>query len=75
MEDRDISPTEIYRILQKKEKYRKLKADINNQVMIKLKKIMEEQLEKILEQGAKEGKEDFLRKIVNNSGIQGVNAI
>ena len=75
MEDRDISPTEIHRILQKKEKYRKLKADINNQVMIKLKKIMEEQLEKILEQGTKEGKEDFLRKIVNNSGIQGVNAI
>ena len=75
MEDRDISPTEIHRILQKKEKYRKLKADINNQVMVKLKKIMEEQLEKILEQGTKEGKEDFLRKIVNNSGIQGVNAI
>ena len=75
MEDRDISPTEFHRILQKKEKYRKLKADINNQVMIKLKKIMEEQLEKILEQGTKEGKEDFLRKIVNNSGIQGVNAI
>ena len=75
MEDRDISPTEIHRILQKKEKYRKLKADINNQVMIKLKKIMEEQLENILEQGTKEGKEDFLRKIVNNSGIQGVNAI
>ena len=75
MEDRDISPTEFHRILQKKEKYRKLKADINNQVMVKLKKIMEEQLEKILEQGTKEGKEDFLRKIVNNSGIQGVNAI
>ena len=75
MEDRDISPTEFHRILQKKEKYRKLKADINNQVMSKLKKIMEEQLEKILEQGTKEGKEDFLRKIVNNSGIQGVNAI
>ena len=43
--------------------------------MIKLKKIMEEQLENILEQGTKEGKEDFLRKIVNNSGIQGANAI
>ena len=43
--------------------------------MVKLKKIMEEQLEKILEQGTKEGKEDSLRKIVNNSGIRGVNAI
>ena len=56
MQDRDISPTEIQRILQKKEKYPKLKADINNQAMAKLKKILtEHQGKKILEQGRKEG--------------------
>ena len=43
VQDRDISPTEVRRILQEKEKYRKLKADINNQAMAKLKKIMKEQ--------------------------------
>ena len=35
---------------------------------------MKEQQE-VLEQGRKEGKEDFLRKITNTSGTQGVNAI
>ena len=42
LQDGDISPTEFHRILQEKEKYRKFKADINNQVMAKLKKIMKE---------------------------------
>ena len=37
LQDGDISPTEFHRILQEKEKYRKFKADINNQVMAKLK--------------------------------------
>ena len=36
---------------------------------------MKEQQEKIIEQGRKEGAENFLRKIANTSGIQGVNAI
>ena len=36
---------------------------------------MKEQQEEILEQGRKEGKEDFLQKIANTSGTQGVNAI
>ena len=43
--------------------------------MSKLKKIMKEQREKILEQERKEGEENFLRKIANTSGTQGVNAI
>ena len=43
--------------------------------MVKLKKIMKEQQEKILEQGRKEGEETFLQKIANTSGIQGVTAI
>ena len=34
---------------------------------------MKEQQEEILEQGRKEGKEDFLQKIANTSGIQSAN--
>ena len=75
MQDGDISPTEFHRILQEKEKYCKLKTDINNQAMTKLKKIMDEQREKILEKGRKQSEENVLPKIANTSGIQGVNAI
>ena len=69
------TPTEFHKVLQKLEKYRKLKADIRNQVKAKVKQITKEQREELLEQGRKEGKEDFLRKIANTSGIQGVSAI
>ena len=75
MQDGDISPTEFYKVLQEVEKYLKLKADIRNQAKAKVKEITKEQREEILEQGRKEGKEDFLRKIANSSGTQGVNAI
>ena len=74
MQDGDISPTEFHKVLQELEKYRKLKADIRNQVRTKIKEITKEQREEILEQGRK-GKEDFLRKIANTSGTQGINAI
>ena len=69
------TPTEFHKVLQKLEKNRKLKADIRNQVKAKVKQITKEQREELLEQGRKEGKEDFLRKIANTSGIQGVSAI
>ena len=36
---------------------------------------MREQREELLEQGRKEGKEDFLRKIANTLGTQGVSTI
>ena len=75
MQGRDISPTEFHKVLQEVKKYRKLKADIRNQAKAKVKEITKEQREEILEQERKEGKEDFLRKIANTSGIQGVNAI
>ena len=75
MQDGDISPTEFDKVLQEVEKFRRLKADIRNQAKAKVKEITKEQREEILEQGRKEGKEDFLRKIANTSGIQGVNAI
>ena len=75
MQDGDISLTEIHKVLQEVEKYRKLKADIRNQAKAKVKQITKEQREELLEQGRKEGKEDFLRKIANTSGTQGVSAI
>ena len=74
MQDGDISPTEFHKVLREVEKYRKLKADIRNQAKAKAKEITKEQREKLLEQGRKEGNEDFLRKIGNTSGIQGASA-
>ena len=75
MQDGDISHTEFHKVLQEVEKYRQLKADIRNQTKAKIKEITKEQREEILEQERKEGKEGFLQKIANTSGIQGVNAI
>ena len=75
MQDGDISPTEFRKVLQKVEKYRKLKTDSKNQARAKEKQIIKEQQEELLEQGRKEGKEDFLRKIANTSGTQGTRAI
>ena len=43
MQDGDISPTEFHKVLQEVEKYRKLKADIRNQVKTKVKEITKEQ--------------------------------
>ena len=60
MQDGDISPIEFHKVLQEVEKYRKLKADNRNQAKAKVKEITKEQREEILEQGRKEGKEDFL---------------
>ena len=65
MQDRDISSIEFYKVLQEVEKYRKLKADIRNQTKAKVKQITKDQREELLEQGRKEGKEDFLRKLAN----------
>ena len=75
MQDGDISPTEFHKVLQEVEKYRKLKPDIRNQAKAKVKEITKEQREEILEQGRKEGEENFLRKIANTSGTQVVNPI
>ena len=60
MQDGDISPTEFYKVLQEVEKYCKLKIDIRNQAKARVKQIKEEQREKILKKGRKEGIEDFL---------------
>ena len=75
IQDGDFSPTEFHKVLQEVKKYRKLKADIRNRAKVNVKQIKKEQREELLEQGRKEGKEDFLRKIANTSGTQGANAI
>ena len=75
MQDGDILSTEFLKVLQQVKKYRKLKADIRNQAKTKVRRITKEQQEEWLEQGRKEGKEDFLGKIANTSGIQGVSVI
>ena len=72
MQDGDISSIEFHKVLQEAEKYRKRKADIRNQAKAKVKQITKEQREKLLKQERKEGKDDFLRKIANTSGIQSV---
>ena len=75
MQDGGISSTEFCKVLQDLEKYRKLKADIRDQAKARVKEITKEQREELLEQGRKEGKEDFLQKIVYCLGTQGANAI
>ena len=75
MQDGDISPTQFHKVLQEVEKYCKLKTDIRNQAKAKIKQITKKQREELLEQGRKQVKEDFFRKIANTSGIQGANAI
>ena len=62
MQDRDISPTEFHKVLQEVEKCCKLKTDIRNQAKAKVKQIMKEEREELLEQGRKKGKEDFYEK-------------
>ena len=75
IQDGDISPTEFHKVLQEREKYRKLKTSIRNRTKAKVKQVEKEQPEGILEQGRKEGNEVFLRQIANSSGTQGANAI
>ena len=60
IQDGDISPTEFDKVLQKVEKYCKLKANIRNQAKANVKEIMKKQGEETLEQVRKEGKKDFL---------------
>ena len=68
---RDISPAEFHKVLQEREKYCKLKADIRNRTKAKVKQIEKEQREEIFEQGRKErreeGKDNLLRQIENTS--------
>ena len=75
IQDEKVSPTEFHKILQETENYRQLKADIRKRAKTKQAKFSKEQREEILEQGRKEGREEFLRKIPNTSGINTANVI
>ena len=74
MQNEDISPDEFHRALQEVQKCRKHKVNIRNQAKTKVKQIIKEQREELLEQLRKEGKATFLQKILNTSGNQGVNS-
>ena len=56
IQDGDISATEFHKVLQEREKYRKLRGDIRNRTKAKVKHIGKEQREEILEQGRRERK-------------------
>ena len=72
IQDENISPTEFYKILQEMEKHCRLKEEFWKQNKVKLRKITKEPREELVEQGKKEGKEDFIWKIAGTSSIQGV---
>ena len=74
-QDGDISHTEFHKVLQEREIYRKLNAEIRNQTKAKVKQIIKGQRKELLKEGRKEGKEDFLRKIAVTTGTQGASAI
>ena len=74
IQDEKVS-AEFHKILQETENYCKLKADIRTRAKTKQAKLSKEQREEILEQGRKEGREDFLRKIANTSGIPNTNVM
>ena len=63
MQDGDISPSEFYKVLQVREKYRKLKADIRNRAKAKVNQIKKELREEVFEQGRKKGKKKKAKKI------------
>ena len=75
IQDENVSPIEFHKILQETENYCKLQADIRTRAKIKQAKISKEQREEILEQGRKEGREDFLQKISNTSDIPNANVM
>ena len=74
MQGRYISYAGFHKVLQELEKCHKLKADIRKQAQTKVKFIKLQQ-EKLLEQGRKEGKDNFLQKTASTSDLQGINAI
>ena len=75
IQDENVSPTEFHKILQETENYRNFKADIRKRAKTKQAKLSKGQREEILEQGRKEGREDFLQKIANTSDITNANVM
>ena len=74
IEDAHVSHKEYQLILKEVEHYRAMKEEIRTKSKKTTDAITAEQREKILKQGRKEGKQDFLAKIVSTSATQPVSA-
>ena len=70
-----ISPEEFQRVIHEKQRYLLLKQGIRAKTKRVTDTINDEQRRAILDQGRKEGKEDFLRKIANTSNTPDANAV
>ena len=57
----DICPTEFHKVLQEVEKYRRLKADIRNQVKAKVKEITKDSEKKYLSNEEKKARKIFMK--------------
>ena len=75
IEDGHASPEEFQRIFQERQRYLLLKQEIRHKTKRVTDTLNDEQRRAILDQGRKEGKEDFLRQIGNSLNIRGDNAI
>ena len=73
--DGHISPEEFQRVIHEKQRYLLLKQGIRAKTKRVTDTINAEQRRAILDQGRKEGKEDFLRQIANTSNTPDVNVI
>ena len=73
--DGHISPEEFQRVIHEKQRYLLLKQGIRVKTKRVTDTINEDQRQAILNQGRREGKEDFLRQIANTSNTRDVNAI
>ena len=73
--DGHIDPTEFQRIIQEKQRYLLLKEQIRKKTKRITDSINDEQRQAILDQGRKEGRNDFLRQIGNTLDTPRANAI
>ena len=73
--DGHISPEEFQRVIHEKQRYLLLKQGIRAKKKRVTDTINDEQRRAILDQGRKEGKQDFLRQIANTSNTPDVNVI
>ena len=73
--DGHISPEEFQRVIHEKQRYLLLKQGIRAKTKRVTDTINDEQRRAILDQGRREGKQDFLRQIANTSNTPGVNVI
>ena len=73
--DGDISADEYQSIVREKQRYLNLKQKIRQKTKHIVHDINEEQRQAILNQGRKEGKDDFLKQLVGSSATPRVNVI